>query len=93
MRSSFGSCVLTSVEGLQNLVQYFQLNSCNRSNIPFELKGVTCTVHNASGQVPTNSSKYPATEISASRQQKHAKLKRQNESPEQGEARLAKQRA
>ena len=40
-----GHCVLISVEGLQNLAQYFHLTSQSsglNDNIPFELKGVTC---------------------------------------------------
>ena len=38
-----GYSVLTSLEGVQNLVQYFQLTSCNQNVcIPFELKGVKC---------------------------------------------------
>ena len=40
-----GHCVLISVEGLQNLAQYFHLtsqSSGSNDNIPFELKGVTC---------------------------------------------------
>ena len=59
MPSSFGSCVLISVEGLQDLVSYFQLTSCSYNNIPFELKGVTCNIqgstqdtHNGTPQVP-----------------------------------------
>ena len=44
--SSFGSCVLTSAEGIQNLVHYFQLTSCVRGVLPFELKGVTCMLQN-----------------------------------------------
>ena len=45
MPSVSGYCVLTSVEGIPNLVQYFHLTSqCNASSdyILFELKGVTC---------------------------------------------------
>ena len=45
MPSMSGYCVLISVEGIQNLVQYFLLTSqCSASNghIPFKLKGVTC---------------------------------------------------
>ena len=45
MPSVSGYCVLISVEGIQNLVQYFHLTSqCNASSdyILFELKGVTC---------------------------------------------------
>ena len=45
MPSMSGYCVLISVEGTQNLVQYFHLTSqCSEFNdhIPFELKCVTC---------------------------------------------------
>ena len=45
MPSMSGYCVLISVEGIQNLAQYFDLTSqCCASNdyIPFELKGVSC---------------------------------------------------
>ena len=43
MPCASGCCVLTSVEGVQNLVHYFQLTSCNQNvYIPFELKGVKC---------------------------------------------------
>ena len=45
MPSMSGYCVLVSVEGIQNLGQYFDLTSqCSASNdyIPFELKGVCC---------------------------------------------------
>ncbi len=40
-----GYCILTSVEGVQNLVQYFELTSCSQCQnvcVPFELKGVKC---------------------------------------------------
>ncbi len=43
MPCASGHCVLTSVGGVQNLVHYFQLTSCNQNvYIPFELKGVRC---------------------------------------------------
>ena len=45
MSSVSGYCVLISVEGIQNLVQYFHLTSqCSASSdyVPFELKGATC---------------------------------------------------
>ena len=45
MPSMSGHCVLISVEGLQNLAQYFHLtsqSSGSNDNIPFELNGVTC---------------------------------------------------
>ena len=57
MPSMLGCCVLISVEGIQNLAQYFHLTSqCSASNdyIPFELKVVTCVrvmdVPNVNGQ-------------------------------------------
>ncbi len=45
MPCASGYCILTSVEGIQNLAQYFRLTSCSQSQhvcIPFELKGVKC---------------------------------------------------
>ncbi len=43
MPCASGSCILTSVEGVQNLVQYFELTSCSQCQnvcVSFELKGV-----------------------------------------------------
>ena len=45
MPCASGYCILTSVEGVQNLVQYFELTSCFQCQnvyVPFELKGVKC---------------------------------------------------
>jgi hypothetical protein len=45
MPCASGNSVLTSVEGIQNLVQYFHLTSClcgQNVSTPFELKGVKC---------------------------------------------------
>ncbi len=45
MPCASGYCILTSVEGVQNLVQYFELTSCSQCQnvyVPFELKGVKC---------------------------------------------------
>ena len=46
MPSMSGYCVLISVEGIQNLAQYFHLTSQSSANvyIPFELKGVSCVM-------------------------------------------------
>ena len=45
---AFGYAVLISIEGLENLVDYFRLTSCLHSavnsSIPFELKGVKCMI-------------------------------------------------
>ena len=38
--SALGYCVLISVEGIENLGEYFQLTSRSNAMIPFELKGV-----------------------------------------------------
>ena len=47
MPCSYGYCVLTCVEQLQNLVKYFQLSlNSDGTMVPFELKGVTCVVQN-----------------------------------------------
>ena len=40
--SALGYCVLLSVEGIENLREYFRLTSMSNVVIPFELKGVTC---------------------------------------------------
>ena len=87
MPSSCGICILTCVEGLQTLVQYFHLTSCCHSNIPFELKGVRCNVQCETQGLVSDKPQEPIQKYSAT------KRKRQNESPEQREARLAKQRA
>ena len=45
MPCAFGYSVLTSVEGVRNLVEYFHFTSCSYSQnfgTPFELKGVKC---------------------------------------------------
>ncbi len=45
MPSASGYCILTSVEGVQNLVQYSELTSCLQCQsvcVPFELKGAKC---------------------------------------------------
>ena len=40
--SALGYCVLISVEGIENLGEYFRLTSRSNVVIPFELKGVKC---------------------------------------------------
>ena len=40
--SALGYCVLISVEGIENLGEYFRLTSRSNAVIPFELKGVKC---------------------------------------------------
>ena len=40
--SALGYCILISVEGIENLEEYFQLTSRSNAMIPFELKGVKC---------------------------------------------------
>ncbi len=45
MPCASGYCILASVEGVQNLVQYFELTSCSQCQnvyVTFELKGVKC---------------------------------------------------
>ena len=78
--SALGYCVLISVEGVENLGDYFRLTSRPNAVIPFELKGVRCIDNNMqaelSARVITNSKR----------------IRRQNESTEQREFRLAKMR-
>ena len=70
--SALGYCVLISVEGVENLGDYFRLTSRPNAVISFELKGVRCIDNNMqaelSARVITNSKR----------------IRRQNESTEQG---------
>ena len=109
MPSMSGYCVLISVEGVQNLVQYFHLTSqCSASNghIPFELKGVTCVrvmdVCNVIGQsVLSDNTEMVGLLEPENRGLRYAKskennnvrkIKRQNESLKEKQARLEKER-
>ena len=40
MPHSFGTCTLLCVEGLENLISYFQLSCLQTCTVPFEIKGV-----------------------------------------------------
>jgi len=40
MPHSFGKCTLLSIEGLENLVSYFQMSCLETEVVPFEIKGV-----------------------------------------------------
>ena len=86
MPSMSGYCVLTSVEGIQNFAQYFQLTSqCSASNdyIPFELKGVTCvsimdvTNDNVNGESVV-AGNLESVASPGNREQRYAKLKEYN---------------
>ena len=109
MPSSLGNCVLTSVEGLQNLVQYFQLTSHVRGVLPFELKGVTCMLQSQvdvepvvtdNCQIPMKNninSSSPDINVKILEDKKkrrdNARKKRENKSAEQKAERLSKQRS
>ena len=97
MPYSFGSCVLTSIEGLQNLVAYFKQTSYCQAILPFELKGVGCTLQNEiqGEQSSKSTSNNSGDNLNLQKQNKASqkKLKRENESPQQRSERLAKQRA
>ena len=95
--SAFGYCVLISVEGLENLEEYFRFTSRSNCVIPFELKGVTCIATVLSARVITNSGLVGSTEAFKhhdvnNKRSNTKKVRRQNESTEQREARLAKMR-
>ena len=95
--SALGYCVLISVEGIENLGEYFRLTSRSNAVIPFELKGVTCIATELSACVMTNSGMVGLTEVFEqhdvnNKTSNTKKVKRQNESTEQREARLAKVR-
>ena len=76
------------MEGLHNVVHFFQLTSHTPSNLPFELKGVICSVQSETqdGFVPISNGQMPNNN-------KHlGKPKGQDESPEDREVRLAERR-
>ena len=95
--SALGYCVLVSVEGVENLGEYFRLTSMSNVVIPFELKGVTCiaTQFSASSFITNSAMVHVGSTVEFEQQDvnsKRSKQKkmRQNESTEQREARLAK---
>ena len=53
--SALGYCVLISIEGVENLGEYFRLTSRSNVVIPFELKGVTCIATELPARAITNS--------------------------------------
>ena len=61
--SALGYCVLISVEGIENLGEYFRLTSRSNVVIPFELKGITCIATELSARVITNSDMVGSTEV------------------------------
>ena len=98
--SALGYCVLISVEGIENLGEYFRLTSRSNVVIPFELRGVTCIATELSARVIMNSGMVGSTEVfnqhdvnnKISTTRNTRKVRRQGESTEQREARLAKKR-
>ena len=100
MPCAFGYSVLTSVEGVQNLVEYFHFTSCSYSQnfgTPFELKGVKCDRRVDVSHI--NSTDLTQSESSLGLVKQHGVDKsveirdysqRKNESSEQKEKRLAK---
>ena len=95
--SALGYCVLISVEGIENLGEYFQLTSRSSVVIPFELKGVTCIATELPARVIANSGMVGSTEVFEqqcvnNKRSNTKKARRQDESTEQREARLAKVR-
>ena len=103
MQCTSGYSVLTSVEGVQNLVDFFHLTSgaCQHFVVPFELKGVTCNKRTnlMSNQDSTDLMQSDfASRLIEQHNDKSTKIRdykraqRKNESPEQRERRLAKAR-
>ena len=95
--SVLGYCVLISIEGVENLGEYFRLTSSSNVVIPFELKGVTCIATELPERVITNSGMVGSTEVFEqqcvnNKRSNTTKARRQDESTEKREARLAKMR-
>ena len=80
--SAQGYCVLISVEGIDNLEEYFRLTSRSNVMTPFELKGVKC-IHFDNADMDTESREY---------RNRKKRTRKQNETTEQRAARLAKMR-
>ena len=95
MPCASGYCVLTSVEGVQNLVCYFQFTSCDQNAcIPFELKGVKCNKRlDLSNQrlIVQDKSKSVIQEKERFHKRNYRNMIRQTESSKEKESRLAKQ--
>ena len=97
---ALGYCVLVSVEGVENLGEYFRLTSMSNVVILFELKGVTCIATELSasscitksGMVHVGSTEVFEQQDVNSKRSNTKKIRKQNESTEQREARLAKMR-
>ena len=91
--SALGYCVLISVEGIENLGEYFRLTSRSNVVIPFELMGVTCIATELSARVIMNSGMVGSTEVfnqhdvnnEISTTRNTRKVRRQGESTEQRE--------
>ena len=98
MPCASGYCVLTSVEGIQNLVCYFQLTSCNQNvYIPFELKGVKCNkrvdlLNEILQIIVQDKSKSDLKRKKCIWKTNYRNTLRQAESSEKKESRLAKER-
>ncbi len=91
MPCASGSCILTSVEGVQNLVQYFELTSCSQCQnvcILFELKGVKCNRR----LIDQGSLKSYLKEKECIQKRNSRNVIRQAESFQEKENRLAKER-
>ena len=106
MSSTSGHCILISLEGIQNLVQYFHITShfeASNNEMPFELEGVNCVVDSGNDIVGSvfldNAETVGTSESNQVLDKKQAELlknrlrkeaSRNSESPEKREQRLAK---
>ncbi|XP_028404015.1 uncharacterized protein LOC114526630 [Dendronephthya gigantea] len=96
--SALHYCVLISVEGIENLAEYFRLTSrCNEANIvlPFELKGLRCIDNNDLETATQLLEQHSVNRKELNNQiigNTFRKRVRPDESPEKKEARLAKNR-
>ena len=93
--SALGYCILISVEGIENLEEYFQLTSRSNAMIPFELKGVKCIDNDMqvelSARIIINSKETTEQrEFRLARMREYNNSYRQNENAEKREARLTK---
>ena len=91
MPHSFGKCTLLTIEGIENLVSYFQISSLQIGVVPFEIKGVFVRNNEPDLHNVNESPKIERLPFNNKRNQMQPikrKLKSLTETPEEKEKRL-----
>ena len=95
MPHSFGKCTLLTIEGIENLVSYFQISCLQIGVVPFEIKGVSVRdnepdLHNVHESPKTE--RLPFSNKRNQTQPVKRKSKPLTETPEEKEKRLIARR-